>query len=78
MALDPKHVEGAVLLYVAERHPKHLTASALAREMASLQGEGEQITSAIQALKSSGLLREKEGVIELTRPALHATSILTL
>lgn len=68
----------AVLLFVVERHPKHLTQSGLITEMSGERDEDKQLEAAISALVASGLLRENSGIIEPTGAALQATSILTL
>jgi hypothetical protein len=76
--LNPEQVEFAVLVYVVERHPKHLTPSELIGEMSGERNEDEQLREAIQALKAFDLLRENSGVIEPTHAALRAATILTL
>jgi hypothetical protein len=78
MPTNPKQVEFAVLMYVVELHPKHLTSSELVREMSGKRDEGGQLRNAISTLKEFDLLRETGGVIEPTHSALHAAAILTL
>lgn len=72
---DDRKIEAAILAFVFDQHPAHLTISELS--LAVVQGRedfddaSEEVESAIRELVGAGLLRIACGLVLPTRAALY-------
>lgn len=77
---DTAKVEAVMLEIVAELHPRHLTDDELSRQIVGDPGDSREIGTAVEAirnLRESDLLHDRDdGVVEPTRAALHAVTLL--
>jgi hypothetical protein len=71
-------IERAVLDVILGLHPDHLTPDELVLKIAADQNPSERIDipEAIRALRRSGLIRDRCGVVEPTHAALCAMALL--
>ncbi|HET6571074.1 MAG TPA: hypothetical protein VFG58_06265 [Solirubrobacterales bacterium] len=76
---DLKIVEGAVLEMAVELHPTHLSRKDLLQRIVGKRADALEIETARQAianLRGSGVLHERDGILEPTRSTLRTAGLL--